>query len=105
MIKILVIDDDEYCRHVIKFSLIAHGFDVVEAIDGREGARQARGFPALDGLQDGWRRPEPLRGVSRGRVRGQLRRAGEAGGQRKTGIETRRARQQPFGVLEAGVGS
>jgi PAS domain S-box-containing protein len=42
MIKILVIDDDEYCRHVIKFSLIAHGFDVVEAIDGREGARQAR---------------------------------------------------------------
>jgi CheY-like chemotaxis protein len=40
--KILLIDDESSFREVIAKSLVKHGFEVLEAGDGREGLRQAR---------------------------------------------------------------
>jgi DNA-binding response OmpR family regulator len=45
MPKVLLIDDDEVLRGVIKLSLTAFGFDVTDASDGRAGVNLAKTMP------------------------------------------------------------
>jgi DNA-binding response OmpR family regulator len=45
MTRVLLIDDDEALRAVIKMSLVASGFEVVEAGDGRAGVSLAKSKP------------------------------------------------------------
>jgi DNA-binding response OmpR family regulator len=45
MIRVLLIDDDETLRGVIKMSLNSFGFDVTEAGDGRVGVNLAKSTP------------------------------------------------------------
>ena len=62
MKKILTVDDSSSVRQMVCFTLTAAGYDVVEAVDGRDGASKARGckfdliitdlnMPNLDGVQ------------------------------------------------------
>lgn len=48
MPAILVIDDDEQARRVVREALVRAGYDVLEAVDGEEGSRIVReARPAL----------------------------------------------------------
>ncbi|MBU4311604.1 MAG: response regulator [Candidatus Omnitrophica bacterium] len=40
--KILIVDDEEDLRKMLKFRLEAVGFDITEAVDGQEGLDKAR---------------------------------------------------------------
>lgn len=40
--KVLVVDDEEYIQHILNFSFVAEGYDVVTASDGEEGVSKAK---------------------------------------------------------------
>lgn len=46
MPRILIIDDDESIRHLLREALTLHGYEVVEASNGLEGLRLHRAQPA-----------------------------------------------------------
>jgi len=43
MKKVLVVEDDKFLRKIIKRKLSAEGYEVLEAVDGEEGIRMAKG--------------------------------------------------------------
>jgi CheY-like chemotaxis protein len=42
MAKILLVDDDEMCRDMLSRRLIRRGFEVIVAVDGKQGIESAR---------------------------------------------------------------
>ncbi|MGZ4132120.1 MAG: response regulator [Actinomycetota bacterium] len=42
MARVLVIDDEPSIRHILRFSLEAHGYEVIVAEDGQRGVAMAR---------------------------------------------------------------
>ena len=43
MRKVLVVEDDKFLRKIIKKKLTTEGYEVIEAVDGEEGIRMAKG--------------------------------------------------------------
>jgi CheY-like chemotaxis protein len=42
MTKVLLVDDDEMCRDMLSRRLIRRGFEVIVAVDGKQGTESAR---------------------------------------------------------------
>ena len=62
MAKILLVDDDEMCRDMLSRRLIRRGFEVIFAVDGKQGVEAGRrekpdivlmdmSLPVMDGLE------------------------------------------------------
>jgi len=41
--KVLVVEDDKFLRKIINKKLVTEGYEVIEAVDGEEGIRMAKG--------------------------------------------------------------